>query len=248
MKFRLLLTAALLAGGAVSAQNPPPAAPPAPGTAQEAPGLKIRGLHFQLAAPPDDLFAHDPSTQGKLPGVKLDVKSYLNHEYAVLPFPGKEFTVTGSADPTDLADSGKVLAKVKLPDGFKNGIFIFLPGTGKAGDPKFRVLVIDDANRLFPPGSFRITNLSPRPVRIELEKEVFNFRSGETRVIEDPPVSASNSSGMRGFAQVDGNWTRFASTIWPHPGEKRSIQLIFEDPKTRQVEIHGIRDIAGSPE
>lgn len=249
MKIHRILLSAAFIGGAVLAQDTPPAAPPAaPEAPSEAPGLKIRSLYFQLDTPLTDVFAHDPSAGGKLPAVKLDVKTYLNHEFSTLPFKGDSFVFTKSADPADLASPAKVLAKAKLPDNFKNGIFIFLPGSGKAGDPPYRVLVIDDANRVFPPGSFKVMNLSPRAVRIELEKQVYNFRSGETKVIEDPPVAANNSSGMRGFAFNKGGWERFAATVWPHPGEKRSIQLIFENPQSKQVEIYGIRDVAGSLE
>jgi hypothetical protein len=247
MKIHRLLLATLLLCAPAIAQQPPapaqggttPAVPPA-----EEDGIKVRGLAFQLDAPPADVFAHDPSMGGQIPGAKVDVKTYLNHEVNMLPFKGPEVLFTKSADPASMKDPASLVAKAKLPSNLKSGIFMFLPGTGKAGDPAFRVLVIEDANRAFPPGSFKVMNLSPQSIRIELEKEKFDFRSGETRVIEDPPVGANNSSGMQAFTSSQGQVQRIASGIWPHPGTKRSLQIMFANPKTGQIEIRGVRDVA----
>jgi len=123
---------------------------------------------------------------------------------------------------------------------------MFLPGTGKPGDPPFQVLVIGDTRRDFPPGSVKILNLSHQAVRIQLETKVFDFKSGEARIIQDPPVSENQSSGMKAFSFANGEWHRIASGVWPHPGEKRVLQVLFTNPKTQQVEIRGVRDVAAS--
>lgn len=226
----------------VAAQQAPPAAPPA-GEVETA-GLRVRGLSFQLDSPPADVFVHDAAGDGTVPGVKLDVKSYLNHEFSGLPIKGDSLVFTKSSDPSGIKDSANIIAKTRLPGGFRSGIFMFLPGTGKAGDPAFRVLVIEDNKKAFPPGSLKILNLSPLPVSIMLEKEVFNFKSGETKIIEDPPVGPSQSSAMVAKAFKEGEWRQIGSGIWPHPGSKRVLQVLFENPKSRQVELRGIRDIA----
>lgn len=219
---------------------------PAPGVPAPTAGLQVRGLSFRLDSPPDAVYVHDPSAGGQALGVKLEVKSYLNHEFSVLPFKGGSLVLATGAEPAALKNPATVVAKVKLPDGFKSGIFMFLPGTGVAGDPPFRVLVIGDTRREFPAGSVKILNLSPQAVRIQLETKVFDFKSGESRVIENPPVAANQTSGMKAFAFSDGQWRRIASTVWPHPGEKRVLQVLFENPKSHQVEIRGVRDVAAS--
>jgi len=242
MKIQLTFLVALAFCLPVTAQQTPPAAPPA--APAETAGLRVRGLSFQLDSPPTDVFAHDAAGDGKVPGVKLDVKSYLNHEFSGLPIKGDSLVFTKTADPAGIKDSANIVAKAKLPAGFRSGIFMFLPGSGKAGDPAFRVLVIEDTKKAFPPGSLKILNLSPLPVSITLEKEVFNFKSGETKVIEDPPVGPSQSSGMVAKAFKDGEWRKIGSGVWPHPGSKRVLQVLFENPKSQQVELRGIRDIA----
>jgi len=229
---------------AAFAQQPaaPPATPPAE-PAKEAPGLKIRGLSFLVDAP-TAIFAHDPSVTPPLPGVKFDIKNYLNHEYSTVPAKGDGIIFTKSADPASVKDAASLVAKAKMPEHFKKGIFVFLPGSGKAGDPAYRVMVIDDAVRAFPRGSVKVINISPTPVKIVLEKEEFTFKPGETKLIEDPPVNPNNSSGMIAYQFKENQWQRFAAGVWPHPGEKRVIELIFENPTSKRTELQGIRDVA----
>jgi hypothetical protein len=253
MKIHRLCLAAVVCVLPLHAQQPPAPAPaPAPGTGgapapapQDAPGLKIRALTFGLDSPPTEVFAHDPASGGKIPGVKLDLKTYLNHEFNLQPSQAESLIFTKSADVASTKDVASVIAKAKVPANLKSGIFMFLPGTGKAGDTPFRVLVIEDSKRAFPPGSFKVMNLSPHGVRIQLENQNFDFASGETKVIEDPPVGPNNASGMKAFSSVNGQVQRIGAGIWPHPGTKRSLQVLFLNPKTEQVEIRGIRDVAG---
>ena len=241
-----ILLATLACCGPVLAQAP--AAPVAPAAPAAVPGLQVRGLSFQLDSPPPEVYVHDPAAGGKVPGIKLEVKSYLNHEFSGLPLKGDSLVFTNSAEPAALKDPASIVAKAKLPAGFRSGIFMFLPSTGKPGDPPFRVLVIGDTRRDFPPGSVKILNLSQLAVRIQLETKVYEFKSGETKIIEDPPVAENNSSGMKAFSFTDGEWHRIASGVWPHPGEKRVLQVLFTNPATQQVEIRGVRDVAASHE
>ena len=249
MKFHHVCLAAIACALPLHAQQPPAPAP-APGAdgqpAQEAPGIKIRSITFQLdAPPPTDVYAHDPATGGKVPGVKIDMKSYLNHEYNLQPTLAENLVFTKSQAPSSINDAASLIAKTKVPSGIKSGIFMFLPGSGKAGDTPFRVLVIDDSRRAFPPGSFKVMNLSPHGVRIQLENTNFDFASGETKLIENPPVGANNSSAMKAFSSTNGQVQRIGAGVWPHPGTKRSLQLLFLNPASGQVEIRGIRDVAG---
>ncbi len=238
-----ILALALVSGAAVQAQQPapaqPPAAPPVPDQ-----GLRVRGLAFQLGKAPTDVYAHDAAAQPGMLGTKLDVKGYLNHEFSTLPIQGKNIVCTSSADPASVKKPEAILAKVALPDKFKKGIFMFLPGTGAAGAPAYRVLALDDSVGAFPRGSFKVINLSPATVRIQLEKEIFEFKSGEMKLIEDPPVDENNNSGMRAFSQVGTQWQKIGSGVWPNPGEKRVLQVLFENPSNKQVELKGIRDVA----
>lgn len=212
---------------------------------EEPPGLKIRAVAFQTDRPLGEIYAHDPVAVAEgVAGVKVAVKKYLNHEVDIVPVKGSELVFTTRPDPASVRTSADVVAKVQLPANLKSSILIFLPGSGKAGEPMCRVLVIDDQVRAFPRGSLKVLNLSPLPVRIQLEKKNFDFKSGETRLIEDPPVGANQTSGMVAFTHKGGEWQRIGAGVWPHPGDKRVLQILFENPRSKQIEMTGIRDVA----
>ncbi len=229
------------AAPSVHAQEPAPA--PAPAPAPDA-GMKLRAISFMVEKPITGLFAHDPSVAAPLPGVPFQVKTYLNHEFSLMPVRGDTVIFTDSSEPASAKDPAKVLARAKLPSGFKKGILIFLPGTGRPGDPAYRVLPMEDSLGSFPRGSVKVMNLSQSPVRIRLEKTNYEFKSGETQLIKDQPVGDNNSSSMMAFALKDKEWQRVGAGVWTHPGEKRVIQIIFDNPRSRQVELAGIRDVA----
>ena len=108
-------------------------------------------------------------------------------------------------------------------------------------------MVVDDSKKAFPPGSYKILNLSSLPVKIELEKKAFDFKPGEIRNIENPPVNDANSSGFKGTCESGGQWEMFGSGTWPHPGGRRGLQVIIDNPDTKLVDIRGIRDVATPP-
>lgn len=218
----------------------------APG--EKPPGGNVRGLAFQLDSPPTEVYVHDAATDGRNLGVKLDVKNYLNFEFSSLPIRGKKIVFSKTPDPAGIKNPDNIVATTTLPDNFHSGILMFLPGTGKKDDPPFRVMVIDDSVRKFPAGSAMVLNLSPLGVRMEIEDETFLFKSGDRTVIEKIPVAANQMSSVTAYSFDAGKWQRIAATKWPHPGKKRVIQVLFYDPKTKKVELRGIRDVAGSNE
>jgi hypothetical protein len=35
--------------------------------------------------------------------------------------------------------------------------------------------------------------------------------------------------------------------LWPHPGRKRGVQVLFDDPASGQVQLRGFRDVVEKP-
>jgi hypothetical protein len=124
-----------------------------------------------------------------------------------------------------------------------SGIFLVLP-TGASDKGRFSVLPIADSTDAFPPGSLKLMNMSQLDVRVQLEKKDYEIKSGKTLLIENMPVGANNSAGMKAFCLKEGNWQRIGSGVWPSPGKKRVLQLFFVNPATGQLEMRGFRDIA----
>jgi hypothetical protein len=204
--------------------------------------LQLRLLAFQPGQATEQAFLHDPAAPAAASGVKAPIKSYLNHEVVPAIALSSKLILTKSADRASLKQPDQWLAEVTLPSGLRSAVLICLPEATGAKHP-FRVLVIDDSKKAFPPGSFRVTNLSPSQVRIELEKRPWVIKPGATEMIVDPPVRHGNLSGMKTFVQEGQTWRRIASGIWPHPGKERVIQLLFYHPVTKQVQLRAFDDI-----
>ncbi len=229
-----LLGFALLATPAAAQQAP-----------QEGPSISARCLAFQIDGKVPPLYVHAvPLGEEPAEGVPVKVQTYLNHERQRIPLRTRQLVFTSDADPASIKEPDKLFARFKVPEKMRSGILMFLPGSNKEGEPKYRILPIDDENKSFPRGSLKIVNISGEPFRLTLCDKKFDLRSGSTRVIEDPPVNEANASEMKAFTFDKGQWQRVGAGVWPHPGKKRVLQVAFINPDSRRFEIRGIRDIA----
>ncbi len=201
--------------------------------------VTLRLLAFDNSVVRDGAHAFDPAA-GDAPGVPAPIKGFLNHETVTLTVAGPEVLFSTAGKSEDAAKPESMIAKAKLPGSGKRFILIFLPGP--AGNAP--VLVIDDTVRGFPLGSYRVFNLSRKPVRLTLERKPYEYAPGKGGIIEDPPVQANQHSAMYAFTQSDGKWQRVGSGLWPHPGTRRSIQIFFDNPQSGRTELRGFRDIA----
>jgi hypothetical protein len=235
-----LLSLLAVAPRAGAQDNPPPKdAPPKESDAKG--GRHIRGLAFRIEEPLKEAYAFGP----KISGVKIEVKKYLNDIFSPLPVDGgNELILTNSSDPASVKDPAAILAKVKFQPTLKSAVFMFLPGTGKDGDPKYRVLVLEDSVDEFPAGSLKLMNLSPIPIRMRLETQDFDVKSGEIRVIKNPPVGDNEHAAMSVFSFKDNKWQMFGNTAMVAPGRARVFQVFYENPASGKVEMRGIRDVA----
>ena len=196
---------------------------------------ELRLLAFQPDQAIDEAFAHDPTAPppaanaAPAAGVKVPVKSYLNHEFAAVVLTGRRIVLTTRPERESLTRADELLGEATLPDGVRSAILLCLPAA--PGDKaRFRILVIDDSKRAFPAGTFRVSNLSSQPVRIVLEDKTYQFKPGEIQLITDPPVRAGNQSGMKAFAFHDDVWQRIGSASGPIPAKTVSCQSSSPTP------------------
>ena len=204
--------------------------------------LRLRLLAFQPSQATDEVFLHDPAATEPANGVQLPLKSYLNHESVPAILKSRKLVLTKAADPASLKNPEQWIAEATLPEGLRSAVLLCLPEAAGAKTP-FRVLVVNDSKKAFPAGSFRVTNLSPSQVRIELEKRPWVIQPGATKLITDPPVRDGNLCGMRAYVLENQNWHRIASGIWPHPGKGRVIQLLYYHPVAKRVQLRAFDDV-----
>lgn len=240
MKFSfrpLALVMCLAAVSPLGAQE----SPKSPEAPKQEPGRHIRGLAFRIEEALDTAYVYGPKVQS----LKIEIKSYLNDIASTIPFEaGTDLILTNSADPSSVNDPAAVLAKVKFDSSLKSGVFMFLPGTNKPGDPKYRVLVLEDSTSNFPAGSLKLMNLSRVPVRMRLETKDFDVKSGEITVIKNPPMGDNQHAAMTVATFKDGKWQTFGNSVLPAPGRARVFQVFYENSASGKVELRGIRDVA----
>lgn len=224
------LAALFAAAAPLHAQAKPPA------------NFELRLLAFQPGMSTDEVYAHDPAAAEDAPAVQTPLRSYLNHQFATVTLTGRHVVFTKQAARASLKQTDAVLAETTLPEKVRSAILLFLPGKTGGRHP-YQILAIDDSKSAFPAGTFRVSNLSPQEVRIELENKKFAFKPWSTGFINDPPVRDGGQSGMKAFALVDGNWRRIGSGIWPHPGNNRVVQVLFLHPATGLVQLRAFDDV-----
>lgn len=201
---------------------------------------KIRGISLQPDFPVTEVHVHQDG--GRADAGVVQVKSFLNHEADVLKLKGPKIVLTTQAGAASAKDPALTVGSCTLPAKGGSVILLLLPDS--PGKPASKVIVLDDSKKGFPPGSVKVLNLSSLPVKIELEKKPFDFAAGEIRDIPDMPVNDASSAGMKATCERDGKWEVFSSGLWPHPGTKRVLQVITDNPATKLVDIRGFRDVA----
>ena len=211
--------------------------------AQSAPSgreVHLRLMAFDNATIPAESYIFDPAAPQPVAGVAAPIKGYLNHEDQVMRLYGNDVVFSKSMKVEDQKKPELQLAKVSLPKTGNRFLLVFLPDANQ----KFRILPLDDSIKEFPIGSYRVISLSRFPVKLTLEDKAYEYKPGQSAIIADAPVQANHHSAMYAFSQIDGKWQRIGSGLWPELGKKRSIQIFFDNPESKQTELRGFRDIS----
>ncbi len=210
---------------------------------QNAAGMKaeIRLLAFSQDIQPTEVFMRDPAAPADAPSVKVKIQTYLNEDYYPMDLRSRKVAFTTKPDYASLAREGELLAEVTIPPAGDSVILIFLPN--KMPRANFQIMPISDSKKIFPAGSFNITNISPFPVRLMLEDKNFDFKPGQPILIQNPPVRPSGQVGMRAFAFRDEKWNPISTGLWPHPGNARGVMILFQDPKSKEVQLQAFDDV-----
>jgi len=215
-----------------------------PAFAQETPAInaRLRLLAFSGEMENAEVYIFDPAAPPETAPIKAEIKSYLNSDAAVVPLKSRKFVVGLAKERDSLAKEGQLLGEVTLPAGGDSAIVLFLPGK-PGGKAKYQGMAVPDSVQAFPPGSFHVTNLSPFPVRLELEKKPFDFKPGQSSVLTNLPSKANSEMGMRCYALMENAWKEISSSIWNHPGKARSFMILFQDPSSGGVRLRSFDDV-----
>ena len=210
---------------------------------QETPQVRVelRLLAFSQDIQPTEVYMQDPAAAVDAPSVKVKIQTYLNEDFFPATLRGRKVAFTTKPDHASLTRQGELVGEVTIPEAGDSAILIFLPN--KTGKAMYQIMPILDSKKVFPAGSFNVTNISPFPIRLMLEGKNFDFRPGQPILIENPPVRSSGQIGMRAFAFRDEKWNPISTGLWPHPGNARGVMVLFQDPKSKDVQLQAFDDV-----
>ena len=189
-----------------------------------------------------EAYAHDIAGPVDLPGVKVNIQSYLNHDFAALTLRSRKIVFSTKPDPASLTREGELVAEVTLPETGNSSILLFLPGKPGA-KTMYQIMPVPDSKRAFPAGSYNCTNLSAYPVKLTLEDKPYEFKPGQSTLIQNAPVQANGQSAMRAFAFKDNQWLAVSASLWPSPGESRTLMIFYQDTVSGNLRLQAFDDV-----
>lgn len=205
-------------------------------------GMRVRGLSFPADLALTDVFVHDLAASKEGPPTKIDVSTHLGGAGQFLSLKGDRVVLSDLSEQPLSQGDAHVFGSLKIPRDAKDGVFLILPGSGKAGDPARRAMFLDVSPKVMPPGTMLVINLSPAEVGLQLEKEMHRFKPGEQKVIKELPVGPNGLTSINGFRQKGDQMQKILSGAWPSPGAFREIRIFFDNPQSGTTEVRGYRD------
>lgn len=202
--------------------------------------VHLRLLAFDATTVAPDSYMFDPAARVPVAGLIAPIKGYLNHEGISLQLFGNDIVFSKSMKAEDAKKVEMQIGKVTLPNSGKHFMLIFLPGANQTS----RILPLGDSTKEFPLGAYRVVSLSRLPVKLTLEDKAYEFKPGQSSVISDVRVNENHHSVMYAYCERDGKWQRIGSSLWPGLGKKRSVQVFFDNPMSKQTELRGFRDVS----
>jgi hypothetical protein len=208
-----------------------------------APGkIALRPLAFNPTLRYHEAYAHDPAAPEDTVSIKLEINSYLNHEFTEVSLISRKVAFTTKPDRASLKRPGELIGEITLSDRTNSAILLFLPAPAD-GPTKARIMAIDDSKKEFPAGSIYVTNLSPDGVRLSLESNNYDLYPAKSLLIKDPPVREGGMSGMRAFVNRNDALQPLSTGLWPHPGVSRAVKVFFLNSSSGKIELRAFDDV-----
>ena len=134
------------------------------------------------------------------------------------------------------------MAVAKLSATGSQFLFLLVP-SGKTAGEVYRCLVLPDDTKNFPPGGFRLINMSPTKLRFAMGNERFELLPGSIRMLEK--IGGARDDGRFTYVaqyQDGETWNRLSTGFWTRRDKIRSLQIVFLDPQTQRLTMRGYDD------
>jgi len=202
--------------------------------------IRFRTLCFAIAPGADEVtVSGDPTLDSKVTiklGRRLDS---AQHEIVVMSRKVLlgELVINPEGKPAI-----EPIAVATLPSSGNQFLFFLVP-TGNREGEIYRCLVLSDDSKNFPPGAFRMVNMSGTKLRFAMGEERFELPNGAIKIIDK--IRGARADGR--FAYVaqykDGDaWNRLSTGFWHRHDKIRFLQIAFLDPRLQRLRMRGYND------
>lgn len=207
--------------------------------------VMIRAVLHDPVKPNANLFYPDQS--GALNQINFRPQD-LSAPFSMLPVNGTLVLYDKAAiDPENPAAS--MAASVALPPNLKRAIVIILPGPAN-GKPAYRMVLLDDSEKAFPPGESRALSLINTETAIQAGEHKLPIHPGKfTAVPRVQKVNEFNMAQTNFYYQQAETWVAFAERQLQFLDVSRRIFIIHATPGALQPTVSTIVDtvIAAPP-
>lgn len=137
-----------------------------------------------------------------------------------------------------------VLSATKLPVGIKRALVVMFPNP-KGSAEAYRSIVFEHDLTGFPLGVYRLSNLSPHPVRGSIARAYIEAKPGEVTSL-DPAGEPGAVVPLRFEYFNEGHWNLLAETRSAIRKDRRWLVFIYKDPVTGRMNVRTIPDRTAS--
>ena len=206
--------------------------------AQEPPA-KVSASFYAFATVPEHQSVMVPSAAGSFEEVRLSTANIVG-PYACVVTDGKITIHSGKTTVENGKVSRPVIASGVIKEGVKKALVVLFPAAA-GGAEKYRCLVFNHDLADFPLGVYRLMNLSNKPVRGAVGREVVKAEPGGIANLEMKGDPGQILPVRFEFFENEG-WNLLTETRAAVRKDRRWLMCIYQDPSTGRMNIRSIPD------
>ena len=116
---------------------------------------------------------------------------------------------------------------------------IILYPAAEGGDQPYAAKAVEADSAVFPPGSFKLVNLSPNPVRVSHGEKVIELENAGDQVFK-PEVPAGESLAVTVDFKSGENWALLSSARWAARNDRRTLVCFQLDPVSKRMVVKSV--------
>lgn len=142
-----------------------------------------------------------------------------------------------------MADGGLPAASARLPGPLKSAILVFVPAADAQGALPWKMVVIDDSERNFPPGGTMVANFHNGEIRVAIGEGRATLEPGGMRALPLPERRDDfRMAPVLVQFEQDGKWRTVSESMLRFLPSIRYLICAYVDPVSKRPRISTYQD------